>query len=380
MRAVIRRRETKFIQGVKVPFWLLLLFFLSETQICLSTLSVDVTFGTTDTFRDRALVFVDPTLVVVFKPLRRCTTTTLCATKGMRAHHQNRSGKPVQKLRCQQGDDDDDDRVRTISDALYVAFGTSATRVVQSLELLASGREYKRDHPTKGRQEAESFMYGLRADPWHDVHDGRFAWLERLEKEYETIRDELTNALNNPDLESLGNSIWSKAADADAVAYGPNWRTLVLQDRCTWDDTNTTLFPKTTRLVREASSPSVEVFFARQPPGTGIKPHTDFTNFILTSHVGLDVPENECWFDVGGEKHWWKNGKACVADTSFIHSTDNFSKSKDRYVLIIRFWHPDLSELERSAVQFLFDVLGDSSEEGIRYATLRAEERRKGLI
>ena len=135
--------------------------------------------------------------------------------------HQNRSGKPVQKLRCQQGgeDDDDDDRVRTISDALYVAFGTSATRVVQSLELLASGREYKRDHPTKGRQEAESFMYGLRADPWHDVHDGRFAWLERLEKEYETIRDELTSALNNPDLESLGNSIWSKAADADAVTY-----------------------------------------------------------------------------------------------------------------------------------------------------------------
>lgn len=300
--------------------------------------------------------------------------------RNARPPHQNRSGKPVQKLRCQQGDDDDDDRVRTISDALYVAFGTSATRVVQSLELLASGREYKRDHPTKGRQEAESFMYGLRADPWHDVHDGRFAWLETLEKEYETIRDELTSALNNPDLESLGNSIWSKAADADAVAYGPNWRTLVLQDRCTWDDTNTTLFPKTTRLVREASSPSVEVFFARQPPGTGIKPHTDFTNFILTSHVGLDVPENECWFDVGGEKHWWKNGKACVADTSFIHSTDNFSKSKDRYVLIIRFWHPDLSELERSAVQFLFDVLGDSSEEGIRYATLRAEERRKGLI
>ena len=72
--------------------------------------------------------------------------------------------------------------------------------------------------------------------------------------------------------------------------------------------------------------------------------------------------------------------KSVVADTSFIHSTDNFSKNKDRYVLIIRFWHPDLSELERSAVQFLFDVLGDSSEEGIRHATLRAEERRKGLI
>ena len=82
-----------------------------------------------------------------------------------RPPHQNRSGKPVQKLRCQQGDDDDDDRVRTISDALYVAFGTSATRVVQSLELLASGREYKRDHPTKGRQEAESFIVWSSSGP-----------------------------------------------------------------------------------------------------------------------------------------------------------------------------------------------------------------------
>lgn len=346
-------------------------------RICLSTLSVDVPFETSDTSEMlRGSVF---STLASSSNLFGGAPRLSVHKRNARPHHY-RSGKPVKELRCEQGPGGEDDRVRTISDALYVAFGTSATRVVQSLELLASGREYKRDHPTKGRQEAESFMYGLRADPWHDVHDGRFAWLETLEKEYETIRDELTSALNNPDLESLGNSIWSKAADADAVAYGPNWRTLVLQDRCTWDDTNTTLFPKTTRLVREASSPSVEVFFARQPPGTGIKPHTDFTNFILTSHVGLDVPENECWFDVGGEKHWWKNGKACVADTSFIHSTDNFSKSKDRYVLIIRFWHPDLSELERSAVQFLFDVLGDSSEEGIRYATLRAEERRKGLI
>ena len=215
MRAVIHTtKRNEIYPRSKSSIWLLLLFFLSETQICLSTLSVDVTFGTTDTFRDasRLCLLVDPTL------RRRLQTSSavhhndsLHATKAnARPPHQNRSGKPVQKLRCQQGDDDDDDRVRTISDALYVAFGTSATRVVQSLELLASGREYKRDHPTKGRQEAESFMYGLRADPWHDVHDGRFAWLERLEKEYETIRDELTNALNNPDLESLGNSIWSK--------------------------------------------------------------------------------------------------------------------------------------------------------------------------
>ena len=34
----------------------------------------------------------------------------------------------------------------------------------------------------------------------------------------------------------------------------------------------------------------MEVFFAKQAPQTGIKPHTDFTNFIMTSHLGLDCP------------------------------------------------------------------------------------------
>jgi aspartate beta-hydroxylase len=41
------------------------------------------------------------------------------------------------------------------------------------------------------------------------------------------------------------------------------------------------------------------VFFARQTGGTGIKSHTDFVNFIQTSHLGLDVPEGDCWIKVG---------------------------------------------------------------------------------
>ena len=44
--------------------------------------------------------------------------------------------------------------------------------------------------------------------------------------------------------------------------------------------------------------PSSEVFFARQSPNTGIKPHTDNTNFILTGHLGLIVPDGDCWIKV----------------------------------------------------------------------------------
>lgn len=42
----------------------------------------------------------------------------------------------------------------------------------------------------------------------------------------------------------------------------------------------------------------MEAFFAKQAPKTGIAPHSDGCNFILTAHLGLDVPEGKCWIKV----------------------------------------------------------------------------------
>ena len=152
-------------------------------------------------------------------------------------------------------------------------------------------------------------------------------------------RDELAAGLKNPDLERQGNSVWVAAVRDDAEGYGPDWRTLVLQDRGEWEPTNVTLFPKTAAAVKAANTPSVEVFFAKQAPGTGIKPHTDFTNFIMTAHLGLDCPPPpQSWMKVGEVTKYWENGKGMAADTSFIHSTHNESADQDRFVLIVRFW------------------------------------------
>jgi len=266
--------------------------------------------------------------------------------------------------------------VELIKNSMYSLYGKyNCQRIVDSLELNLSQGEVVNYIEGKGEQRASSFLEGLRAIPYHDVHNGQFPWLEKLETEYLQIRNELNEALENPDLSSIGNSIWVPAARDDAIAYGPSWRTLVLQDRCQWEETNTKLFPATTRLLRDAACPSVEVFFARQPPKTGIKPHTDNTNFILTAHVGLDVPEDLSWMQVGDFKKYWKNGEALVADTSFIHSTANESETDDRYVLIVRFWHPDMSEVERQAMHFLFDALDDPTKSGILVAERQAKSR-----
>lgn len=269
-----------------------------------------------------------------------------------------------------------DDTTSRIQAALIKRYGhKSVQRVIDSLTFASTGQEYTRFHPGKGLQKATSYIEGLTAVPFHDVDSAHFAWMRQLERDYLVIRDELTHALSNPQLSNIGNRIWAAAAREEAVAYGPDWKTLVLQDRCVWDETNCALFPKTVELLKGCNTPSVEAFFARQAPGTGIKPHSDDTNFILTSHLGLDVPEGECWMKVGEYKQEWLNGRGMIADTSFIHSTSNESSSKTRYVLILRFWHPELTVVERSAIQFLFDALNDSSVDGLANACENADLR-----
>ena len=115
------------------------------------------------------------------------------------------------------------------------------------------------------------------------VHGGEFPWMVELEGKYEAIRDELRAGLDNPRLEALGNAVWVPAAREEALAYGPDWRTLVLQDRCAWEPTNVTLFPKTTAILKGAGAPSVEAFFARQAPATGRGLHSSTFRLNLSA-------------------------------------------------------------------------------------------------
>ncbi|CAM9402408.1 unnamed protein product [Phaeothamnion confervicola] len=211
------------------------------------------------------------------------------------------------------------------------------------------------DWKEKGLQQCGSYIEGLTADPWHDTE--AYSWALGLEENWKTIAIELSNAMKKKNLAQRGNNVWAAAAREEAMAYGPDWRTLVLQDR-TWDAANSAIFKKTTKIIKDLGVPSCEVFFARQEPRTGIKPHTDNCNFILTAHLGLDVPEGECWIRVGNERRDWRNGRTMVFDTSFEHETDN-ATDLPRTVLLIRFWHPEVTAVERDALSFIFAALED---------------------
>lgn len=239
-------------------------------------------------------------------------------------------------------------------------------RVLTSWRLLEKDyyhKEYVGEDGKEGEsdmvQECHSYVPDLPIKAFWKHHD--FEWAKYLESKYPQIRKEFLAV--NGDFQRLqedGNNVWAGALTDDASAYGEGWKTLVLMDRGIWDPSNVNLFPQTAKAVRDSGVPATEVFFASMKGPSSIKKHTDFTNFVLTSHLALDIPhsgENKCRITVGDETHEWINGNVMLFDTSLLHDAVNESEQM-RYILMIRLWHPDLSQTERQALQLTYDCLG----------------------
>ena len=238
-------------------------------------------------------------------------------------------------------------------------------------------------------QKADCYVEGLSATCFHDL--AIHPWAENLESKHMEILTELQSyhkrhSADIPTINALtGNFVgdWLPPRDSAGNSYGPEWKTLGLQDRSVWDEDRVKEFPHTVQILQDLDVPSCEVFFAKQGPKSGIKPHSDKNNFIITCHLALDVPEGECWIQVGDQKHFWKNGKSVVFDTSIMHSTENTS-DKVRYVLLIRFWHPELTGDERGAFKFIFDLLdhaaaGDEALDQFEFNAFLGKDNHKGL-
>ena len=156
-------------------------------------------------------------------------------------------------------------------------------------------------------------------------------------------------------LAEVGTNVWDATAPGD---YGVEWKTLPLCDRTVWDATNSALFPRTCELLQACKVPLIEAFFAKMEPHSDIKPHSDGCNFVLTSHLGVDVPEGQCDLTVGDTTVEWRNGEVTLFDTSILHKAENRA-DVTRYILMLRVYHPELTAAERAALQLTFDCLDE---------------------
>mmetsp|Transcript_52084 Transcript_52084/g.121504 ORF Transcript_52084/g.121504 Transcript_52084/m.121504 type:complete len:407 (-) Transcript_52084:163-1383(-) len=205
------------------------------------------------------------------------------------------------------------------------------------------------------------FFPGLRANPWWEVDDiDKPEWVEQVVAGLPYVQGELADLLEDNEEYLISDSVQNDV-------MGGGWSGFRLRRLGTWLSRNCELFPKTVQLLKQSEVPLAMrgVIVARQAPGTGVQPHSDGRNFFLTAHFGLSVPP-DCSITVGGEERPWKEDDCIILDTSFLHETKNES-DEDRFVLVVDFWHPDLTIPEREALEWIYDFRNKFEQGKIKY-------------
>jgi len=227
----------------------------------------------------------------------------------------------------------------------YASRGENIDRI-RRFAMRARGEIDLPEPSEKFHEPSEEHVDDLSAKPFWAASE--FQWAAQLEENAHIIQEEFESKLQSDIFRA--DSKWQNNV------MGAGWSAVRLQRLGVWNENTVKEFPNTYELLRSLNIPLAVrgVCFARQAGGSGVKTHSDGRNFILTHHLGLKIPDG-CWIEVGNERKSWEECKLLTLDTSFTHSTGN-PTNNDRYVLIIDFWHPELSESEKTALEFLYDT------------------------
>ncbi|KAG8190498.1 hypothetical protein JTE90_006671 [Oedothorax gibbosus] len=186
---------------------------------------------------------------------------------------------------------------------------------------------------------------GLTGKPWWNPLKTTYApYFKLLEKNWKAIRDE---ALSLADEKISG-----FMPETEGLQEKGDWKQFELFARGRKIEKNCLRAPKTCALVSQmpdaASCKRGQVKFSIMQPSTHVWAHTGPTNCRLRSHLGLVVPDGAT-IRVADEIRSWEEGKVLLFDDSFEHEVWHNGNSS-RLVLIVDFWHPELTAYQKKSL------------------------------
>jgi len=195
---------------------------------------------------------------------------------------------------------------------------------------------------------------GLPEREFHPAH--RFPWLERFAAATDAIRAEALALIQSGRAELIPYLQYGEheaLAQWQALNNNLDWGALHLLKEGQRIGVNADACPVTMELLSHVPQPRIataspNALFSLLAPHKVIPPHVGVNNARLLCHVPVDIPPG-CWFRVGAETRFWKEGEPFVFDDTIEHEAANPS-DRLRIVLIFDLWHPDLDEVEREAV------------------------------
>lgn len=224
-------------------------------------------------------------------------------------------------------------------------------RIRDAVWPLADARAIDYEHPKHCPQ-----VFSIKYDSCPTFFDtSAFPWCEKLELDYELIREEIVAGLN---IETDGRPYLTNRHRLEGMQWEPlvnrmNWASVHLYKSGTANEKVIAKFPETLKalaglpLATTNGNPS-EVFISVLAPHTRIPEHFGVSSAILTAHLPIDVPAG-CGLKVHEETRAPKPGKLMVFDDTWEHSAWNNS-DQPRVVLIFELWHPALTEAEQQAI------------------------------
>lgn len=193
----------------------------------------------------------------------------------------------------------------------------------------------EQNHPL---QAPRSYFPGLRSQAVYDPAE--FPQTGAVTGNFEVIRDELASFTRGKSLEQHPQGLEDRGRWGVLYFHAGGRAVGETERGCPITSGAIAGFPG----AGEAGQAYVSVL----QPGTHIQAHCGPTNTRLRAHVGLAVPE-DARIRLGSEMRNWREGDWLIFDDSFEHEVWNDS-AHERAVLIIDFWHPDLTPAERWAI------------------------------
>ncbi|HEY2632351.1 MAG TPA: aspartyl/asparaginyl beta-hydroxylase domain-containing protein [Solirubrobacteraceae bacterium] len=165
----------------------------------------------------------------------------------------------------------------------------------------------------------------------------RFPWIEQVERNWLTIREELEAVM--ADRDALPN-FQDISKDQIEITDDDRWKTLFLYGYGFKAKLATELCPNTAALMEQIPGMTTAMFSILSPR-KHILDHRGPYKGVLRYHLGLIVPEQatQCRIRVGDDLRHWEEGKSLVFDDTFNHEVWN-DTDETRVVLFVDVLRP----------------------------------------
>ena len=164
-----------------------------------------------------------------------------------------------------------------------------------------------------------------------------FPWTRVLEVNWEKMRHELDEVLEDPDSVPPFQKI---SKDQEHLTSDNNWKTFFFYAYGFRAEKNCQRCPETAKLL-DSIPGMTTAFFSILLPGKHLPDHRGTFKGVLRYHIGLLVPEQKenCRIRVDTEFRHWEEGQSLIFDDTYPHEVWNDTDST-RAVLFVDFVRP----------------------------------------